>query len=84
MKKEIIIPIKCSTVKKVKGIIPHLIFWVIVVGCITLFGLLIYAATLPGSNVFEIIIGGIVFAAVCILFLWLSCPYDFKCIQEEK
>jgi hypothetical protein len=82
MTKTVTIPIKCSTIKKVKDSLPIILFWIVVAGCIIGMGLLIRAATRSGANLYEIILGSLVFAAVGFLFLWMSNPYEFKCIQE--
>lgn len=82
MTTEITIPIRCSTVKKVKDSIPTLIFWVVVAASVLLFSFIIRAAILQKTGIWETILGVIIFSAVSLLFLWMTCPYKFKCIQE--
>jgi membrane protein YdbS with pleckstrin-like domain len=80
MTKTVTVPIKCSTVKKVKDSLPIILFWIILVASIISFGLLITT-----QNTIPQLLGGLlVLASVSLLLLWIFCPYEFKCIQEEK
>jgi phosphate/sulfate permease len=89
MTKTVTVPIKCSTVKKVKDSIPFIFFWIVVVASIIGSGWIVYKATLPGvmlslsdADIFALIGIGMCLATISFLLLYVSCPYEFKCIQE--
>jgi hypothetical protein len=83
------VPIKCSTVKKVQDIIPIIGFWIGSILITLIFVALGYALlqvangniTNP-SDVGCIFVLSIMFLPISFIAIYVTCPYEFKCIQE--